>query len=74
MLPGRIPASKGTLSIPSTYRNSAHLVLSLNNAYDGDWGQIDIDDIRITIRSREFGAEAVEKTLKSKAGNQAQSL
>ncbi len=37
----------GTVSISSIYRNFTRVVVRLHHEYDGRWGQIDIDDIRI---------------------------
>ncbi|MCK4276646.1 MAG: hypothetical protein KAX78_09035, partial [Phycisphaerae bacterium] len=39
--------SKGTVGISSSYRNFTRVLVRLYNHYDGDWGQIDIDEIRI---------------------------
>ena len=39
--------SKGTVSVDPSYRNFTRVVVRLYNYYDGWWGQLDIDDIRI---------------------------
>ncbi|MCK4277083.1 MAG: PKD domain-containing protein, partial [Phycisphaerae bacterium] len=43
--------SKGTLSVSSSYRDFTKLVVYLKHVYDGTWGQLDIDDIRIANTS-----------------------
>ncbi|MCK4275250.1 MAG: hypothetical protein KAX78_01970, partial [Phycisphaerae bacterium] len=43
--------SKGTLPVSSSYRDFTKLVVYLKHAYTGDWGQLDIDDIRIATTS-----------------------
>ena len=40
--------SKGTFGISSSYRNFTRVLVRLYNHYDADWGQIDIDEIRIS--------------------------
>jgi len=40
-------ASKGTISIDASYRDFTRVVVRLMNEYDGWWGQLDVDDIRI---------------------------
>jgi len=40
-------ASKGALSVSGSYRDFTRVLVRLNNHWDGDWGQIDIDDIRV---------------------------
>ncbi len=44
-------ASKGTLSVSSSYRDFTKLVVYLKHAYAGGWGQLDIDDVRIANTS-----------------------
>ncbi len=36
--------SKGTVGISSSYRNFRRVLVRLKNHYDGDWGQLDIDE------------------------------
>ncbi len=44
-------ASKGTLSVSSSYRDFTKIVVYMKHAYDGTWGQLDMDDIRIANTS-----------------------
>ena len=40
--------SKGTVSVSSAYRDFTKVVVYLQNNYDGNWGQIDLDNLLIT--------------------------
>ena len=40
--------SMGTLNVSSAYRNFTKVVVYLQNSYDGNWGQLDVDNIVIT--------------------------
>ena len=40
-------ASMGSYSVSASYSDFTRVVIHLKNHYDGNWGQIDIDDIRI---------------------------